>query len=130
MCGLPGPFNLRLSPLRSPDRAVGAEAKSADRRGGSAAIGGEYVGPPSFGRATDRPVRSREGGVALNSHGRKIYGRFHSMPDIFLNHVPHREHTHEPIVSAYDRSDDLVGLPQAQRWLVMVPRCLPYFGGW
>jgi hypothetical protein len=31
-----------------------------------------------------------------------------------------------PIVSAYDRGDDFVGLPQAPRWLVM-PARFAYF---
>ena len=59
-----GPFNLRLSPLRSLDRTVGAEAKSADRRRRFGAKGGERVGQPSFGLwLTDIHVRLAVGAV-------------------------------------------------------------------
>ena len=59
-----GPFNLRLSPLRSLDRTVGAETKSADRLRRFVADGGECV--TAFLRRRDRSASAiSEGGGGL-----------------------------------------------------------------
>jgi hypothetical protein len=58
------PFNLRLSPLRSLDRTVGAMQRAGDRPRRVGANGGECVGRLSFGLwLTDIRVRLAVGAV-------------------------------------------------------------------
>jgi hypothetical protein len=74
LVSLAGPFNLRTvaSSLTGSYRGCGSKDPLIGR-GGSAPMVAN-VGTVFSGRATDGPVRSWEGVVALNAHGGKIYG--------------------------------------------------------